>query len=74
LQKTHGDEQREVGVFVPGSLESAVEAVFHALPEFVAIGLDDHAATHGSIVCEVGFLDYISIPARIILALRGYAL
>ena len=43
-----GDEEGEVGVVVPRLLEHIIELALHALPDRIAVGLDDHAATYGA--------------------------
>ena len=73
LQEAERDEQREVGVDVTGLLEAPVERRLDILPEGVAVGPDDHAALDRGVVGQLGFLNDIGIPARVILAARGDA-
>jgi hypothetical protein len=67
LQEALGDEEGEVGVDVPGVLEHAVEGPLHALPQGVAVGLDDHAAAHVGVLGEPGAVDDVEIPLRVVL-------
>ncbi len=57
------DEQREIGVFMAGFLKTAIQPIPDAFPQLIAVGLDDHAAAHGRIVGQVGFLHDIGIPS-----------
>jgi len=45
-EKAHRDEQREVRILVARRLEHVVQGALHQLPQAVAVGSDDHAATH----------------------------
>jgi hypothetical protein len=65
-----GDEQREVGVRVPGVLEHPVEGPLHLLPDGIAVRLDDHAAADVAVLGQPGVLHDIEIPLRIILRPR----
>ena len=40
-------EEGEIGILMAGGLEHIVEGTLHLLPDCIAIGFDDHAATHG---------------------------
>ena len=61
-QQALGDEHRHGHVLVPRGLEALVQLRLHALPQGVAVGLDDHAAAHGRVVHQVGLEDDIGIP------------
>ena len=74
LDEAFGNEEREIGVFVAGGLKTSVERVFDRFPQFVTVGLDDHAAAHRRIVRQVGFLHHVRIPTRKVFGLRGDAL
>ena len=56
------DEEREVGIVVSCFLEHVVELALHALPYSIAVGLDDHTATHGGTFRQVSLDDEILIP------------
>jgi len=71
FQKAHRDEEREVGVDVAGVLEALVEGALHVFPERVAPGLDDHATADGAVLGEVGGLDDLLVPLRIIIHAGG---
>ncbi len=71
LQEALRDEEREVGVDVPGRLEAAVQRIADVLPERVAVGLDDHTAAHRRIVGQIGLLHDLVIPLGKVLALRS---
>ena len=62
VQEALGDEQREVGVHVPGRLEHVVERALHPLPDAVAVRADDHAAAHGRVVGQLGAQDDFVVP------------
>ena len=47
FQKAQRNEQRKIGVLMPGVFEHPVERLLDVLPNRVAPGLDDHAAAHG---------------------------
>ena len=64
------DEQREVGVDVAGVLEAPVELALDRLPDRVALGADDHAALDRRIVGQLGRLDDVEVPLRVVLAAR----
>ena len=62
-----GDEEREVGVLVPGLLEHAVENMLHLLPDGVSVGLDDHAAADGGLLGQVGLHHEVVVPLGVVL-------
>ena len=62
LQEALGDQEREVGVLVPGFLEHPVEGLLHAFPERISAGADDHAAFDGRVVRKFRLKDDIDIP------------
>jgi hypothetical protein len=64
------DEQRKVGVDVPGVLEAAIEVALDRLPQRVALGPDDHAALDRRIVGELRRLDDVEVPLRIVFGAR----
>src|SRR6185369_3356829 len=74
LEQGLGDQQREVGVLVPGGLDAAVEQPLDVLPEAVAVGPDDHGAAHGRVVGELGLAHDLEVPAREIIRLVGQVL
>ena len=61
------DEQRKIGVLVPGRLEAAVELLLNEFPNPVAPWLDDHAAAGLRVFREVGGFDDLLVPLRKIL-------
>ena len=67
LHERQRDEQREVGVLVPGGLEHVIERALHVLPERVAPRADDHAAAHRRCLREVGARDDLLVPLGVIL-------
>ena len=67
-QKAFGNEHRHGHVLVSRGLETAVQFGLHALPEGVAVGLDDHAAAHGRVIDQVGLENNVGVPLREILA------
>jgi hypothetical protein len=56
------DQQREIGVHMPGGLELHIELALDVLPEAVAPGLDDHAAAHLGVFGHVSGADDLLIP------------
>src|SRR3989475_11169034 len=61
-EKTHRNEQREVGVAVAGGLEHGIQGALHQLPNAVAVGPDDHAATHRRIIRELRLHNDVAVP------------
>ena len=70
LEKALGDEDGEVGVDVTRGLEAAVEISLHILPDGVAPGLDDHAATHRRVLGEIGGAHHLLVPLGVVLGPR----
>src|SRR5688572_5875560 len=70
LQKAHRDEEGEVSVLVSGGLETPIEIITDGFPEFIAIGLDDHAAAHWRVIREISLQYNVVVPLRKILAHR----
>ena len=66
LQEAHRDEQREVGVLVPGGLEHRVEPPLDVLPDGVAPRLDDHAAADVGVLGQVGGLHDLLVPLGVV--------
>ncbi len=56
------NEEREIGVLMPGRLEHGVERALHVFPDAVAPGLDHHAAAHVARLRHVGRADDLLIP------------
>ena len=72
LHVTERDEEREIGVAMPGRLEHGVERALHVFPDAVAPGFDDHAAAHVARLGEVAGADHLLIPlGEIFFAPRG---
>ena len=66
------NEEREVGVYVTGLLEHLIEVAVNILPEGVAPRLNHHATADWAVFGQVGMLDYLEVPLRIVfLAGRG---
>jgi len=61
------DEEREVGILVPGGLDHPVQGGDDLLPDGVPVRADDHTAAHGRVIGEFGDLDDVLVPAREIL-------
>ena len=66
LNVANRNEEREVGVHMAGLLEHRVEVALDVLPEGVAPRLDDHAAADGAILGQVGVLDDLEVPLRVV--------
>ena len=62
-----GDKQREIGVLHARCLEHVIELALHLFPNGVAIGLDDHAATHCGLFGEIGLHNQFVIPLRVVI-------
>ena len=62
-----GDKQREISIDVARFLEHAVQLMLHFLPNGVAIRLDDHTATYGRLLCQVGLDHQFIVPLGIVL-------
>ena len=71
LEVALGDEEGEVGVFVAGVFEAAVEVGLHELPDGVAPGLDDHAAADVGVFGEVGGADDLLVPLGVVFGAGG---
>ena len=71
LEIRQRDEEREVGVLVTGLLEHPVEDRLHPLPHRVAERLDDHASADRRLLGEIGRLDDLLIPLRVVLGAGG---
>ena len=70
-KKRFGNKQREIGVLCAGFFEHLVELVLHLFPDGIAIGLDNHATTHGRLLCEVGLHDQVVIPLTVVVGTLG---
>ena len=60
------NEEREVGVHVAGLLEHRVEVALDVLPQGVTPRLDNHAAADGAVLRQVGVLDDLKVPLRVV--------
>jgi hypothetical protein len=60
---TFRDEEREVGVLMTGRFETPVQSSFDAFPDFIAVGLDNHAAAHWAGRRQIRTVDDLVIPA-----------
>ena len=67
-EKRLGNQQGEISILHTGCLEHVVEATLHLLPDGIAIGLDDHAATHCRLLGKVGLHNKFVVPLRIVLS------
>ena len=56
------DEQREIGVLVPGVLEHLVQRLLHLLPDGVAVRPDNHAPTDRAIIGELSPGNDLVVP------------
>ncbi len=71
-QEALRNQQREIGILVAGGLEAAVELLLEALPDGVAVGLDDHAALDDfGGLRHVSLEDNVLVPGSEILGARG---
>jgi len=70
-QQAFGDQQREVGVDVPGRLDADVELALQMLPHRIAVRPDDHEALDRGVVGEFGLADDVEVPLRKIDGLLG---
>ena len=71
LQIAQRDEQREVSIAVSGRLEHAVQHPLHVFPDRISPGLNHHAAAHRRSLGQVGGLDDLLIPLRVVFFARG---
>src|SRR5215212_7308805 len=69
LQVALRDEQREIGVVVPGRLEAGVEVGLDELPDRVPIGPYCEGAAHRPVVGELRHPDQLQVPLAWVLAL-----
>src|SRR5262249_18815072 len=60
------NEEREIGVNVACLLEHAVERPLHLLPDGVAVWPNDHAAADVGILRQLGPVDDVEVPLRIV--------
>ena len=64
--------KRKIGVLVSSILEHLVQHALHVFPQRIAPRLDHHAAAHRRVLRQIGPLDDLLIPLRIIFgASRG---
>ena len=68
------DEQREVGVDVPGVLDPLVQVGLQQFPDPVAVRPDYHRAPGRAAVYQLGLDDQLVVPGREILTLRSHAM
>src|SRR3989339_2078298 len=61
-KKGFRDQQRKIGIYVPGFFKPAVQPGLHGFPNGVAIRPDDHAALDGGVVGQFPCLDNVLIP------------
>ena len=61
------NEEREIGVHMARLLKHRIEVALDIFPKGVAPGLNHHTATDGGILGQVGVLDDLQVPLRIIL-------
>jgi hypothetical protein len=66
-QKAHRNQQREIGVDVPGRLKAPIELPLDRFPDGISFGPDGHAPLHRRVVRELRGLDHVEIPLGIIL-------
>ena len=66
-----GDEEGEVGVFMAGGLEAAIEVALDGFPDGKAPRLDDHASSGFGIFSKVGGSDDLLIPLGKVLGAGG---
>ena len=62
VQKTLGNEEREVRVLVAGVLEHRVELVLHPLPDPVTARPDHHATANRRVIGELGAQHDLVVP------------
>jgi hypothetical protein len=71
FDETLWDKQGEVGVLMSRFLKATIQRALDGLPQFVAIGFDNHATANGRLIRKVSAIHEFVIPAGEILALRG---
>ena len=71
LEIRQRDEDREIGVFMPGRLDPVVEQALHPLPDAEAPRADHHAAAHARFLGHFGGTDDILVPGREIVFAPG---
>jgi hypothetical protein len=57
-----GDEEREIGVLVPGGLEAVIEVTLNRFPNGKPPRFDHHAATGFGILGKISSADDLLIP------------
>ena len=60
------NKKREVGILVARLLKPSVEFRLHALPNGVAVRLDDHAAAHARILSEIRLNNELVVPFAVV--------
>ena len=63
LQKTFGNEQGHINIFMSRGLETLVQLLLNQLPNGIAIGTDNHAAFNTGIIHKVCLFDNICVPS-----------
>src|SRR2546423_11954269 len=62
LHKAERNEERKIGVLVPGRLEHRVQCALHVFPDAVAPWFDHHAATHIRWLGQIAGANDLLIP------------
>ena len=65
-QEGLGNEQGEIGILHPRSLEHVIKDALHLLPDGITIGLDDHTAAHVALLCEVCLYHQLVVPLGVV--------
>ncbi len=63
-QKAFGDQHREIHILMPGFLKALVHLFADALPDGIAVGAENHAATDRCVVAKTGLGDHVGVPLR----------
>ena len=62
------DEHGEIYVLHARFLKTCIKRLLNALPDGIAVGLDDHTAAHIGLFGQVGLDDQFVVPLRVVLA------
>ena len=65
-QKRLGNEKREIGILHASLFKHVVKPALHFFPYGISIWLDDHAASYGRLLGQVGFHNQFVVPLRVV--------
>ena len=66
-EETLGDEQGEIGILHTRLLEHVIQGALHLLPYRISVRLDDHAAAHIALLCQVSLYYQFIVPLAVVL-------